>query len=73
MATQPASIPLQAMEMSGLPHAELVYAMAATKPKQADSRVFTATIEIRRSVAPKVEPGLKPIHPNSSTMVPITT
>ena len=28
---------------------------------------------MRRSVAPSVEPGLKPIQPNTSTSVPITT
>ena len=59
--------------MSGLPYFAFVYAMAATKPKQADSNVLTATIEMRRSVAPNVEPGLKPIQPNSRIMVPITT
>ena len=42
-------------------------------PKQADNSVLTATTEIRRSVAPSVEPGLKPIHPNSRIIVPTTT
>src|SRR5262245_593639 len=73
MATRPASIPLQDMEMSGLPYRALVHAMAATKPKHADRSVLTATIEIRRSVAPRVEPGLKPIQPNNRIIVPMTT
>ena len=73
MATSPASMPLQDMEMSGLPYLAFVQAMAATKPKQADSRVLTATTEMRRSVAPNVEPGLKPIQPNTRISVPITT
>ena len=47
--------------------------MANTNPKQADRRVFTATTEIRRSVAPNVEPGLKPIQPNTRISVPTTT
>jgi hypothetical protein len=46
--------------------------MAATAPAHADSNVFTATTEMRRSVLPKVEPGLKPIQPNSNTSVPMT-
>jgi hypothetical protein len=32
-----------------------------------------ATTEIRRSVAPRVEPGLKPIQPNKRMKVPMTT
>ena len=47
--------------------------MATTTPTHAASSVFTATMPMRRSVAPKVEPGLKPIHPNTSTSVPMTT
>src|SRR5262249_45818851 len=34
---------------------------------------LTATTEIRRSVAPNVEPGLNPIQPNSRMNVPVTT
>src|SRR5437870_156364 len=73
IATRPPSIPLQVIEISGLPHLALVHAIAATAPALAESSVFTAMIEIRRSVAPNVEPGLKPIHPNVRTRVPITT
>ena len=50
-----------------------VAAIAVTKPKHAASSVFTATTEMRRSVAPSVDPGLNPIHPNTSTSVPMTT
>jgi hypothetical protein len=73
MATRPASIPLHVIEMSGLPHFQLVQHIAITAPADADSSVFTATMPMRRSVAPKVEPGLKPIHPKVRTSVPITT
>ena len=73
IATSPASIPLQVIEISGLPHLALVHAIAATAPADAASSVFTATTAMRRSVDPNVEPGLKPIHPNVSTSVPITT
>ena len=47
--------------------------IAMTNPTDAESRVLTATRPIRRSVAPSVDPGLKPIQPNTSTSVPITT
>src|SRR5215471_17125941 len=73
IATSPASMPLHDIEMSGLPHFQLVHAIATTAPAEAASSVFTATTAMRRSVAPKVDPGLKPIHPNVSTRVPITT
>ena len=73
MATHPASIPLHAIEMSGLPYRRCVYSMAAAAPKHAARMVFTATTLIRRSVAPRVDPGLNPIHPNSRMNVPITT
>src|SRR6476619_5985054 len=73
IATRPASMPLHDIEMSGLPYFAFVHAMAVTNPKHEDSRVFTATIEMRRSVAPNVDPGLKPIHPNNRIMVPATT
>ena len=66
-------MPLHDMEMSGLPHLAFVHAMAVTVPKQPASSVFTATTEIRRSVAPNVDPGLKPIQPKTSTSVPMTT
>src|SRR5436189_2882850 len=73
MATRPASMPLHDIEISGLPYLALVHAIAVTVPKQPASSVLTATIAIRRSVAPNVEPGLKPIHPKTSTSVPTTT
>ena len=66
-------MPLHDIEMSGLPYLALVTPIAMTKPTHAASSVFTATRPMRRSVAPSVEPGLKPIHPNTSTSVPITT
>ena len=73
MATNPASIPLQAMVMSGLPNARYQSSMAAAEPATAARFVLTATTEMRRSVAPRVEPGLNPIHPNSKMNVPVTT
>src|SRR5262245_56236872 len=72
IATSPASMPLHVIEMSGFPHCALVHAMAVTAPAHAESRVLTATIEMRRSVLPKVEPGLNPIHPNKRMRVPMT-
>src|SRR4051812_19963407 len=73
IATHPASIPLHDIEMSGLPHFAFVQIMADSAPKQEAVSVFTATTAIRRSVAPSVEPGLNPIHPNNRMNVPTTT
>src|SRR5450759_661538 len=72
MATSPASIPLQVIEISGLPHLAFVHAMATTAPADAASSVFTATTAMRKSVAPNVDPGLNPIHPKVRTNVPMT-
>src|SRR5215470_18044634 len=58
IATSPASMPLQVIEISGLPHFQFVQHMAITAPAHAASSVFTATMPMRRSVAPKVDPGL---------------
>jgi len=73
MATRPASIPLQAMVMSGLPNTKYQRNIAAADPATAARFVFTAMTEIRRSEAPSVEPGLKPIQPKSRMKVPVTT
>src|SRR5271169_1904712 len=73
IATSPASMPLQAIVMSGLPNMKYHSSIAAADPATAARLVFTATTEIRKSVAPKVEPGLNPIHPNSKINVPLTT
>src|SRR5580692_10123949 len=73
IATKPASIPLQAIVMSGLPNRKYQISMAAADPATAARFVFTATTEMRRSVAPSVDPGLKPIHPKSNMNVPVTT
>ena len=73
MATSPASMPLHVIEMSGFPHFQLVQAMARIAPAHAASSVLTATMPIRRSVAPNVDPGLKPIQPKVRTSVPMTT
>src|ERR1700693_3545058 len=62
IATSPANIPLHAMVMSGLPKRKYQNTIADAAPATAARFVFTATTEIRRSVAPRVEPGLKPIH-----------
>ena len=73
MATRPASIPLHAIVMSGLPNKKYHRSIAAAEPATAARFVFTATTEMRRSVAPRVEPGLNPIHPKSRMNVPVTT
>src|SRR5580693_4809493 len=73
IATRPASIPLHAMVTSGLPNIKYQTSMAAAEPATAARLVFTATTEMRRSVAPSVEPGLNPIQPNSRMNVPVTT
>ena len=73
MATRPASMPLQAIEMSGLPNIQYHTNIAVADPATAARFVLMATTPIRRSVAPSVEPGLKPIQPNSRMKVPVTT
>src|SRR5262245_27963188 len=73
MATRPASMPLQAIETSGFPNVRAQNTIADAEPATAARFVFTAIDEIRRSVAPSVEPGLNPIHPNRRTNVPVTT
>src|SRR5580765_3933309 len=73
IATRPASIPLHDIDMSGFPYLAFVHAMAVTVPKQPARSVFTATTAMRKSVAPNVDPGLNPIHPNTRTSVPTTT
>jgi hypothetical protein len=73
IATSPASMPLHAMVMSGLPNRKYHKSMAVAEPATAARLVFTATTEMRRSVAPSVEPGLKPIQPKSKMNVPVTT
>ena len=59
--------------MSGFPNIKYHRNIAAAAPATADRFVFTAITEMRRSLAPKVEPGLKPIHPNRRMKVPVTT
>src|SRR4029077_12396393 len=73
MATRPASMPLQAIEISGLPKTKYQKIIAVAEPATAARLVFTAMTEMRRSVAPSVEPGLKPIQPNRRIKVPVTT
>src|SRR6476469_1189898 len=73
MATRPANMPLQAIVISGFLNIRYQTSSADAEPATAARFVFTATTEIRRSVAPSVEPGLKPIHPNSKMKVPVTT
>src|ERR1700688_4464474 len=55
IATSPASIPLQAIVMSGFPNMKYHSSIAAADPATAARLVFTATTEIRKSVAAKVE------------------
>src|SRR5476649_1651186 len=73
IATRPASMPLHAIVMSGLPNIQYQTSRADAEPMIAARLVFTATTAMRRSVAPSVEPGLKPIQPNSRMNVPMTT
>src|ERR1035438_226014 len=73
IATRPASIPLQAMVTSGLPNMKYQSSRAVADPATAARFVLMAITEMRRSVAPSVEPGLKPIQPNSRIKVPVTT
>jgi hypothetical protein len=57
IATRPASIPLQAMVISGLPNIEYQTNIAVAAPATAARLVLIAMTEMRRSVAPSVEPG----------------
>jgi len=61
------------MVISGLPNISCQKIMAEAEPAIAARLVLIATTEIRRSVAPSVEPGLKPIQPNNRMNVPVTT
>src|SRR5215510_582866 len=72
MATSPASIPLQAIEISGLPNMKYQKIIAAAEAATAARFVFTAITEIRRSDDPRVEPGLNPIQPHRRMNVPLT-
>src|SRR5271170_6994552 len=73
MATNPASMPLHAIVISGFPNRKYHKTIATADPETAARLVFTAITEMRRSVAPRVEPGLKPIQPKSKMKVPVTT
>src|SRR6266550_6140204 len=57
IATRPASIPLQAMVISGFPKRRYQNTIAVAAPATAARLVLTAITEIRRSVAASVEPG----------------
>src|ERR1700691_2301680 len=61
IATRPASMPLQAMVISGLPNFQYQKTIAVAEPAMAAKLVLIAMTEMRRSVAPKVDPGLNPI------------
>ena len=73
IATSPASMPLHAMVISGLPNIKYQTIIATAAPETAARFVLIAMTEMRRSVAPSVDPGLKPIQPNSRMNVPVTT
>src|SRR5262245_23410104 len=73
IATSPANIPLQAIVMSGFPNRNHQKNIADAEPKMAARFVLIATTEMRRSVAPSVEPGLNPIQPKRRMKVPTTT
>src|ERR1035438_5630290 len=67
IATRPASIPLQAMVTSGLPNMKYQTSRAVAEAATAARLVLMAITEMRRSVAPRVEPGLKPIRSEEHT------
>ena len=73
IATRPASMPLQAIVMSGFLNRKYHSSIAVADPATAARFVLIAITDIRKSVAPSVEPGLKPIQPNSRINVPVTT
>src|SRR5438067_13078628 len=73
IATRPASMPLHAIEISGAPNFRYQKQSALAAPAIAARLVLIATTDIRRSVAPRVEPGLNPIQPKSRMNVPVTT
>ena len=54
MATNPSSMPLQAIVMSGLPNMKYQSSIAVAEPAMAERLVLTAITEMRRSVAPRV-------------------
>src|SRR5579872_1406283 len=56
IATSPASIPLHAIEMSGLPNLKYQNTIADVAPKIAARFVLMAITEMRKSVAASVEP-----------------
>ena len=66
-------MPLHAIVMSGLPKRKYQKIKAVAEAATAARLVLTAITEMRRSDAPRVEPGLKPIQPNKRIKVPITT
>src|SRR5665647_3331985 len=69
-ATRPASMPLAAIDGSGFPYSFHTRNIAVRQPKEQAMNVLTITTLKRRSVAASVETPLKPIHPNTRTMVP---
>ena len=54
------------MDTSGLPNLSHQKTMAEAAPATAERLVLTAITEMRRSVAPSVDPGLKPIQRTES-------
>src|SRR4029079_10969370 len=73
IATRPASMPLQAMVTSGLPNIQYQRNKAVADPATAARLVLIAITDMRRSLAPRVDPGLNPIQPNRRMNVPVTT
>src|SRR5260370_37095322 len=63
IATRPASIPLQAMVISGFPNFQYQNSMAVGEPEIAARLVVIAMSAMRRSGAPRVDPGLEPNQP----------
>src|ERR1017187_3018801 len=63
MATRPASMPLQAIVISGLPNFQYQKSIAVAEPAIADRFVLMATTALRRAVAPSGETRLTHIPP----------
>ncbi len=71
IATRPASAPFIAIDKSGFPNIRHTVIIAKIPPRAAAKLVFMATLAIRSPFpTPKVDPGLKPNHPNQRINTP---
>src|SRR6266852_5611269 len=70
--TSPPNNPLHAIDMSGFRYRSQRISRAVTVPAALASIVLAAIIPMRESEAARVEPALKPNHPNARISVPAT-